>query len=78
MDRGLALLARTGNNSFLLHWKQKLDSGEYLTEMKEANAVEDLFSVTGQLPDMDSRITVFSFDITRRPIVQQVSGVRER
>ncbi|MEE8658040.1 Glycosyl transferase family 2 [Acetobacteraceae bacterium EV16G] len=43
VDRGLALLARTGSNSFLLHWKQKLDSGEYLTEMKEANAVEDHF-----------------------------------
>ncbi|UYH51008.1 glycosyltransferase family 2 protein [Candidatus Kirkpatrickella diaphorinae] len=41
VDRGLALLARTGNNCFLLNWKEKLDSGEYLTEMEEANAVED-------------------------------------
>lgn len=41
VDRGLAHLARTGSDAFLLHWKQKMDSGEYLTEMEEANAVED-------------------------------------
>ncbi|QCE32702.1 hypothetical protein FAI41_03405 [Acetobacteraceae bacterium] len=41
VQRGLAHLARTGNPCYLLHWKEKFDSGEYLIEMKAANETED-------------------------------------